>query len=118
VRISNQLGEHGRSLTELSKTGYPFKVYYKRFEDEKSDTETRLVYAKSEDEAGRKAVKFLSEFWGPNTVNNGDDEFESPDGGVIVDFRGAERASPKEEAKLKRDGDIWDAKLPTQGTLA
>jgi len=85
-----------------------FMIGYKRFEDDTSRIETRLVFAKNQDEADKKAMKYLSEFWGNDTTNLGEDGYESPDGGVIVQYRGSEPASEKNVKTLRRKGDVWN----------
>ena len=82
-------------------------IGYKRYEDDTTRIETRLLFAKNQHEADKKAMKYLSEFWGNDTTNLGEDGYQSPDGGVIVQYRGSEAASEKDVKTLRRKGDVW-----------
>ncbi len=93
--------------TESSENS-PFTVTLKYFEGDSTRFEERLLYAKNQAEADRNARKYLSGMWGSDTeINTEEDQYTSPDGGTIIQYRGASPSTKAEKAYLKEKGDVW-----------
>jgi len=108
---------HGkRSTTTLttpvrrteSSENRPFTVALKYFEGDSTRFEERLIFAKDEAKAESAARKYLSGMWGSGTEFDAEeDQYTSPDGGTIIQYRGASPSTKAEKAYLEEKGDLW-----------
>ena len=103
-------GKHSATTPVRSESSEnrPFTATLKYYEGDSTRFEDRLLYAKSQAEADRIARKYLSGMWGPNTeINVEDGQYTSPDGGTIIQYRGASPSTNAEKAYLEEKGDVW-----------
>ena len=87
----------------------PFTVTLKYFEGDSTRFEERLLYAKNQAEADRNARKYLSGMWGSDTeIDTEEDQYTSPDGGTIIQYRGASPSTKAEKTYLEEKHDVWN----------